>query len=162
MPLAKRRVSWPAESHRVGRLHSLLRPAIERAHDGGAALSGKSTVTNLICTAGRQQEDWSAHYRLYPQERVEESVLFDAAREELLTGARSSRARSARPTNVLRDMRPRTGLAEAGYSVEAGYSMKAGSRRLRRRSRLCEPRLIAGPAAASRSDWSSPFRLPSS
>jgi DDE superfamily endonuclease len=43
----------------------------------------KSTVTNVICTAGRQQEDWSAHYRLYSQARVDESVLFATALEEV-------------------------------------------------------------------------------
>lgn len=42
------------------------------------------TVTNLICTHGGQQQDWSAHYRLYSQERVDEEVLFDEVRNELL------------------------------------------------------------------------------
>jgi len=36
----------------------------------------KSTVTNLLCTGGRQHEDWSAAYRLYAQDRVDENVLF--------------------------------------------------------------------------------------
>lgn len=42
------------------------------------------TVTNLICTGGGQQQDWSAHYRLYSQDRVNESVLFDEVRAALL------------------------------------------------------------------------------
>jgi len=42
------------------------------------------TVTNLICTGGGQQQDWSAHYRLYSQDRVQESVLFDEVRTALL------------------------------------------------------------------------------
>lgn len=42
------------------------------------------TVTNLICTGGGQQQDWSAHYRLYSQDRVDESVLFDEVRTALL------------------------------------------------------------------------------
>lgn len=44
----------------------------------------KSTLTNLICTTARQQEDWTAHYRLYSRERVEKSVLFDTVRGQLL------------------------------------------------------------------------------
>jgi hypothetical protein len=40
----------------------------------------RGTLTNLICTGGAQQEDWSAHYRLYAKERVSESALFDTAR----------------------------------------------------------------------------------
>ena len=44
----------------------------------------KSTVTNLICTHGGQGRDWTADYRLYSKDRVEESHLFDQAREPLL------------------------------------------------------------------------------
>ena len=43
----------------------------------------KSTLTNLICTGGRQQQDWSADYRLYSRERVEEKVLFATVREQI-------------------------------------------------------------------------------
>lgn len=42
------------------------------------------TLTNLICTGGGQQQDWSAHYRLYSHGRVEEAVLFGEVREALL------------------------------------------------------------------------------
>ncbi len=42
------------------------------------------TVTNLICTHGGQQQDWSAHYRLCSRNRVDESVLFAKVRDELL------------------------------------------------------------------------------
>jgi DDE superfamily endonuclease len=45
----------------------------------------KSTLTNLICTSGHQQQDWSAHYRLYSQDRVDEGVLFDLVRTALLS-----------------------------------------------------------------------------
>lgn len=44
----------------------------------------KSTVTNLILTHGGGRCDWSADYRLYSRDRVDESRLFDKAREELL------------------------------------------------------------------------------
>ena len=44
----------------------------------------EATLTNLICLHGGQQMDWSAHYRLYSQDRVDEDVLFDAALRELL------------------------------------------------------------------------------
>jgi hypothetical protein len=43
----------------------------------------RSTVTNLICTGGRQQQDWSADYRLYSRARVDQSVLFATVREQL-------------------------------------------------------------------------------
>jgi hypothetical protein len=45
---------------------------------------GKRTVTNLICSRGGQQADWSADYRLYSKDRVDESVLFGRARDSLL------------------------------------------------------------------------------
>lgn len=44
----------------------------------------KSTVTNLICTGGRQQQDWSAAYRLYSRDRVDEKRLFQEVREQIL------------------------------------------------------------------------------
>lgn len=44
----------------------------------------RSTVTNLICTTGGQQQDWSAHYRLYSRDRVDESALFAPVREALM------------------------------------------------------------------------------
>lgn len=43
----------------------------------------RHTLTNLICTSGAQQQDWSAHYRLYSKERVNEAALFDTARTTL-------------------------------------------------------------------------------
>lgn len=42
-----------------------------------------ATVTNLICTRGGQHQDWSADYRLYSRERVDEAVLFGHARDAL-------------------------------------------------------------------------------
>jgi len=44
----------------------------------------KSTVSNLICTGGHQQEDWSPHYRLYSRSRVDEGVLFQEVRQQVL------------------------------------------------------------------------------
>lgn len=43
-----------------------------------------ATVTNLICTRGGQHQDWTADYRLYSRDRVDESVLFGHARDALL------------------------------------------------------------------------------
>lgn len=43
-----------------------------------------STVTNLICASGGQHQDWTAHYRLYSKDRVDEAVLFDRALETVL------------------------------------------------------------------------------
>lgn len=40
----------------------------------------RGTLTNLICTSGAQQADWTAHYRLYARERVNEDALFDSVR----------------------------------------------------------------------------------
>lgn len=47
-------------------------------------ISEHSTVTNLICTSGGQHQDWSAHYRLYSKDRVDEAALFGRALEEVL------------------------------------------------------------------------------
>lgn len=44
----------------------------------------KSTVSNLICTRGGQHADWTADYRLYSKERVDESVLFGSVRDALI------------------------------------------------------------------------------
>lgn len=53
-------------------------------HMLGLLLSpSKSTVTNMICTKGGQHSDWSADYRLYSKDRVDESVLLGHARETL-------------------------------------------------------------------------------
>ena len=43
----------------------------------------RATVTNLLCTSGRQHEDWSAAYRLYARDRVEEGALFAEVCAEL-------------------------------------------------------------------------------
>lgn len=43
----------------------------------------RCTLTNLLCTSGLQHLDWSAHYRLYSRERVDEQVLFDAVRQHV-------------------------------------------------------------------------------
>jgi hypothetical protein len=44
----------------------------------------KSTITNLICTHGGHHQDWTADYRLYSKDRVDEAYLFDKVRDELL------------------------------------------------------------------------------
>ena len=44
----------------------------------------KSTVSNLICTRGGQHADWTADYRLYSKERVDEAVLFGRVRDALI------------------------------------------------------------------------------
>lgn len=41
----------------------------------------RATMTNLLCTSGLQQLDWSAHYRLYSRGRADENVLFDQVRQ---------------------------------------------------------------------------------
>jgi hypothetical protein len=43
-----------------------------------------ATVSNLICTRGGQHADWSADYRLYSKDRVDEDVLFGRVRDTLL------------------------------------------------------------------------------
>lgn len=44
----------------------------------------RATLTNLLCTSGRQDEDWSAAYRLYARDRVEERALFAEVRTQCL------------------------------------------------------------------------------
>lgn len=45
----------------------------------------KPTVTNLICLGGGQRQDWSADYRLYSKDRIDEAVLFQKSLDEVLT-----------------------------------------------------------------------------
>jgi len=44
----------------------------------------RGTLTNLLCVGGTQDQDWSADYRLYSQDRLDEDVLFDHIRSTLL------------------------------------------------------------------------------
>lgn len=44
----------------------------------------KGTLSNIICTCGGQHADWSADYRLYSRDRVDESVLFGRVRDTLV------------------------------------------------------------------------------
>jgi hypothetical protein len=39
--------------------------------------SERTTITNIICTAGGQHVDWTADYRLYSKSRIESADLFD-------------------------------------------------------------------------------------
>lgn len=45
----------------------------------------RATLTNLICTSGGQQHDWSADYRLYNKGRVDVDVLFESVLQEILS-----------------------------------------------------------------------------
>ncbi len=44
----------------------------------------RGTLTNLICTSGSQHQDWSANYRLYSKDRVNEDALFSQVRDRLI------------------------------------------------------------------------------
>lgn len=44
----------------------------------------RGTLTNPLCIGGSQDQDWSADYRLYSQDRLDEDLLFDHARSTLL------------------------------------------------------------------------------
>lgn len=52
----------------------------------------RGTLTNLICLGGTQHQDWSADYRLYSKNRVDESILFGHARDRLLEHLPEGRA----------------------------------------------------------------------
>jgi hypothetical protein len=45
---------------------------------------GDHTITGLLSTSGRQQQDWSADYRMYSRQRVCPQALFDQVRSGLL------------------------------------------------------------------------------
>ena len=44
----------------------------------------RATLTNLICTSGGQQHDWSADYRLYSEGRADLGALFAPVLDEVL------------------------------------------------------------------------------
>jgi hypothetical protein len=44
---------------------------------------GRHTLTNLLTTGGRQFRDWTADYRLYSQERIDCTRVFDRVRQEV-------------------------------------------------------------------------------
>ena len=59
--------------------------ALLHGHMSGVLLGqSRATVTNLICSRGGRHGDWSADYRLYSRDRVDEAVLFGQARDALL------------------------------------------------------------------------------
>ena len=59
--------------------------ALLHGHMLGVLLGqSRATVTNLICSRGGRHEDWSADYRLYSRDRVDEAALFGRARDALL------------------------------------------------------------------------------
>ena len=45
---------------------------------------GDHTITGLLSTAGRQQQDWSADYRMYSRQRIHPQALFAQVRARLL------------------------------------------------------------------------------
>jgi hypothetical protein len=45
---------------------------------------GRHTVTGLLCTCGRQFQDWTAAYRLFSQQRFEPAAAFTLIRRDLL------------------------------------------------------------------------------
>jgi hypothetical protein len=47
------------------------------------ACMGRHTLTGLLCTAGRQFSDWSADYRLFERDRIDEHKLFSVVQQEL-------------------------------------------------------------------------------
>lgn len=51
-----------------------------------AALVGqcRHTLTNLLCIGGTQRQDWSADYRLYSKDRVDDATLFGHARDRVI------------------------------------------------------------------------------
>ena len=48
------------------------------------ACLARHTVTGLICTSGRQFADWTAFYRLFSQQRIDQDAIFSVVRSELL------------------------------------------------------------------------------
>ena len=45
---------------------------------------GDHTITGLLSTSGRQQQDWSADYRMYSRQRIHPQALFAQVRSRLL------------------------------------------------------------------------------
>ena len=45
---------------------------------------GDRTITGLLCTAGRQFDDWTADYRMYSRQRIDPSALFATIRSAVL------------------------------------------------------------------------------
>lgn len=44
----------------------------------------KSTITNLLCTSGQQHQDWTADYRLYSHDRIDQNKLFTSILDNIL------------------------------------------------------------------------------
>jgi hypothetical protein len=60
-----------------------LKRGIEHALTWPSAL-GRRTISQMICVQGRNQEDWSADYKLYSRSHWDEQALFDRISEEYL------------------------------------------------------------------------------
>ena len=51
---------------------------------GSLLCLGRHTITGFLTTAGRQEVDWSADYRLFERQRVDTDALFHAARQAVV------------------------------------------------------------------------------
>jgi len=67
-----------------GALSRTLKPRLKRHLLSSLLCLGRHTVTGLLCTAGRQQCDWSADYRLFARERIDKDALFAKVQSEIL------------------------------------------------------------------------------
>ena len=45
---------------------------------------GRSTISGILTSVGRQFLDWTAAYRLFSQERINTDYLFSAIRKQLI------------------------------------------------------------------------------
>jgi hypothetical protein len=72
--LAKTRATFASEqSFRCARRHIL----------SGLAGFGRHTISGLLRTQNRHQQDWTADYRLYSRDRFDEDAVFDVVRRKV-------------------------------------------------------------------------------
>ena len=57
---------------------------VKRLSLAAACCLGRHTLTQIICTCGRQFQDWSADYRVFERKRFAPEKLFAVARREVL------------------------------------------------------------------------------
>ncbi len=69
-----------------------------RLGTGSLLCLGRHSVTGLITSTGKQDNDWSADYRLFERERFDEESLFSVVRDELMR-----RRRAGEPLVVMMD-----------------------------------------------------------
>jgi hypothetical protein len=91
---------------------------------GALTCMGKHTLTGMLTASGQQFMDWSSAYRLFSQQRVDISKLFDVARCGVLQELGQQQMIVAHMDDTLLKKPAGTFLAQLGAEIHWGHTFK--------------------------------------